>query len=114
MKNHQNIWEKLDHVVTLGDYPEVLYGKPNLDIFLIAARRFSSPPKDINTVLVFEDSPLGIEEAIATGMQTVRVSQPDEPPEDASESIASSDKNCVTRCKGLADNQPQLFGIPAF
>ncbi|THD18921.1 Pseudouridine-5'-monophosphatase [Fasciola hepatica] len=114
MKNHQNIWEKLDHAVASGDDPEVLYGKPNPDIFLIAARRFSSPPKDMNTVLVFEDSPLGIEAAVAAGMQAVWVPQPDEPPADAPESIAPSDKHRVTRFKSLTDFQPQLFGIPAF
>ncbi|VDP91268.1 unnamed protein product [Echinostoma caproni] len=114
MKNHQNIWKKLDHAVASGDDPEVAHGKPKPDIFLIAAQRFTSPPKSMETVLVFEDSPLGVEAAVKAGMQVVWVSQPEEPPGDAPETIAPADRHRVTRYQSLLDFEPQRFGLPAF
>ena len=54
-------------VVTSED---VVHGKPAPDTYLEAARRLGVAPEDC---LVFEDTPLGIDSAIAAGMQTVLV-----------------------------------------
>lgn len=54
-------------VVTADD---VHHGKPSPEIFLRAAALIDAPPE---TTLVFEDSPLGIEAALAAGMHVVAV-----------------------------------------
>jgi beta-phosphoglucomutase-like phosphatase (HAD superfamily) len=56
-----------DAIVCVEDYAR---GKPFPDPFFEAARRLKVPATDC---LVFEDSPLGIEAAIAAGMQYVLV-----------------------------------------
>ena len=56
-----------DTVVCSEDYPR---GKPAPDPFLVAAARLGVPPVDC---LVFEDADLGIQSAIAAGMQYVRI-----------------------------------------
>lgn len=59
--------EKFD-TETTGD--EVSRGKPAPDLFLLAAERTGVRPED---VVVLEDSPLGIEAAVAAGMRAIAV-----------------------------------------
>ncbi|MGR3660177.1 MAG: HAD family hydrolase [Paracoccaceae bacterium] len=47
---------------------QVKYGKPAPDIFLLAARELGVSPEDC---IVFEDSPHGVEGAVAAGMKVV-------------------------------------------
>jgi HAD superfamily hydrolase (TIGR01509 family) len=54
-------------LVCAGEYP---HGKPAPDPFLIAAEKLGVPPE---SCLVFEDADLGIESAIAAGMQWVKI-----------------------------------------
>ena len=56
------------HAIVGGD--EGLPGKPEPAIFLEAARRLNSSPKDC---IVFEDSPFGIESARRAGMRAVAI-----------------------------------------
>ncbi|CAH8523938.1 unnamed protein product [Dicrocoelium dendriticum] len=114
MKNHQTLWSALSHAVSSGDDPEVKFGKPKPDIFLITASRFQSPPTDNSTVLVFEDSPLGVEAAVAAGMHVVWVPAPDESSGSAPETIADSDVHRVTRINSLLDFRPEEFALPPF
>jgi HAD superfamily hydrolase (TIGR01509 family) len=51
-------------------YEDVEYGKPAPDTYLEAARQLGVDPAGC---LVFEDTPLGIQSAVAAGMQTVLV-----------------------------------------
>lgn len=63
----------LDAFVTLvcaGDY---VNSKPDPEPFLVAAQRLGIPPK---SCLVFEDTQMGIDAAIAAGMAYVRVPPP--------------------------------------
>ena len=59
--------ESFDTIVSAEDYKR---GKPAPDGFLLAAERLGVAPADC---LVFEDTDLGIESAIAAGMAYVKV-----------------------------------------
>jgi HAD superfamily hydrolase (TIGR01509 family) len=61
---------KFDTIVGAEDYER---GKPAPDGFLVAAERLDVPPEGC---LVFEDTALGIQAAIAAGMASVRVPSP--------------------------------------
>ena len=70
--NHSE-WFRIFEFVITGDDPAVSRGKPDPDIFLLAAKRLKASPEDC---LVFEDSPAGIEAASAAGMHSVAVPDP--------------------------------------
>ena len=55
-------------VEVTGD--EVQRGKPAPDLFLLAAERLGVSPE---TAVVFEDSPLGVEAAVAAGMAVIAI-----------------------------------------
>ena len=58
------------HFQAVVTYEDVVHGKPAPDTYLEAARQLGVDPAHC---LVFEDTPLGIESAVAAGMQTVLV-----------------------------------------
>jgi pseudouridine-5'-monophosphatase len=69
---HQD-WYSLFQCVVMGDDAEIKKGKPDPDIFLLAAKRMQADP---NHCLVFEDSPAGIAAARAAGMYAIAVPDP--------------------------------------
>ncbi|CAG2181323.1 unnamed protein product, partial [Oppiella nova] len=92
------------HYVLAGDDPHVKRGKPFPDVFIEAMNRFEPNLKPQN-VLVFEDSPLGIEAALAADMPCVWVPDP---------RTDTSGHNATIVLKSLEDFKPELFGLPPF
>src|SRR5215471_2502673 len=66
-------WFSIFSAIVCGDDARVLRGKPAPDIFLVAARDLGADPADC---LVFEDSPYGVEAAVAAGMQVIALPDP--------------------------------------
>jgi beta-phosphoglucomutase-like phosphatase (HAD superfamily) len=67
-----HLLDRFETMVCAGDYKK---GKPDPEIFLMAAERLGVPPRDC---LVFEDAELGIQGATTAGMASVRVPLPRE------------------------------------
>ncbi|XP_017005505.2 pseudouridine-5'-phosphatase [Drosophila takahashii] len=94
------------HHVVCGDDPEIGAGrgKPNPDIFLLAASRFN-PPADPKKCLIFEDAPVGLRGGIAAGSQVIMI-----PPAHVTK---EQKKGASQVLKSMAEFQPELFGLPA-
>jgi pseudouridine 5'-phosphatase len=66
-------WLAIFGATVCGDDPRVLRSKPAPDIFLAAAQDLGASPE---TCLVFEDSPFGVEAALAAGMLVIAMPDP--------------------------------------
>jgi pseudouridine 5'-phosphatase len=73
LKTRAHEWFALFDAVVCGDDPRVGARKPSPDIFLVAARELGATP---GACLVFEDSPAGVEAALAAGMRVVALPDP--------------------------------------
>ncbi|KAH8314311.1 probable pseudouridine-5'-phosphatase [Drosophila kikkawai] len=100
---HPKLFDVFHHVVLSGSDEEVKRGKPAPDIFLTTASRFDERPEPAKC-LVFESSLLGMEAALAAGMQVVLVPDP-------LVSIRTS-APATLRLRSLEAFRPQYFGLP--
>ena len=66
-------WLGIFGAAVCGDDPRVTRSKPAPDIFLAAAEDLGAPPA---SCLVFEDSPFGVDAALAAGMQVIALPDP--------------------------------------
>ena len=96
------------HLVSSPDDPEVKRNKPHPDVYQVCSSRFPDPPSHPSKVVVFEDSPIGAEGALAAGMQVVMVHD-----ERWCEKKLSN-INATMKLTSLEHFQPELFGLPAF
>src|SRR6185436_1215305 len=99
---HRNWFERFQCIV-LGDDPEVRRGKPAPDIFLTAAARMGAK---IESCLVLEDAPSGVEAARAAGMSVVAIPNPGMSP--------ASFGNGLLILSSLESFDPKIWGLPAF
>ncbi|XP_014219890.1 pseudouridine-5'-phosphatase isoform X4 [Copidosoma floridanum] len=104
-KHLTEMFDLFHHKVLGGSDPDVKKGKPNPDVFLVAAERFPDSP-DPSKCLVFEDAPNGVEAGIAAGMQTVMV--PDKHLPDKFKERAT------LVLQSLEQFKPEEFGLPKF
>lgn len=95
------------HHVYAGSDPEVKCGKPKPDVFLVAAKRFKTPPKDMQNVLVFEDAINGVKAALAAGMQVILVPDP-------RLDLSQIQVKPTQILSSLDKFQPELYSLPPF
>ncbi|XP_063547095.1 probable pseudouridine-5'-phosphatase [Cydia strobilella] len=101
---HKELFKVFNHMVMGSSDPEVKFGKPNPDIFLVAAARFPDKPHP-SQCLVFEDSPHGVTAGISAGMQVVMVPDP--------HLDRKLTEHATIVLPTLSKFQPELFGLPA-
>lgn len=92
-------WLSIFDAVVCGDDPRVRHAKPAPDIFLAAADSLRTTPAQC---LVIEDSPFGVEAALAAGMQVIAIPDP------------AMDRALFARAHaivdGFADLTPEMLG----
>ncbi|XP_026317788.1 probable pseudouridine-5'-phosphatase [Hyposmocoma kahamanoa] len=93
------------HKVCSSD-SEVSRPKPFPDILLLTAARFAGKPKPTKC-LVFEDSPTGVDAAVAAGMPVVMI--PSLPGVDS-----KYRRKSTLFLNSLTEFKPQSFGLPAY
>jgi pseudouridine-5'-monophosphatase len=96
-------WFSIFDCIVLGDDPEVRHGKPAPDIFNAVARRLGADPSHC---LVFEDSPAGVEAALAAGMPAVAVPDPN--------MESSRYPGALAVLRSLEEFDPAPWGLPPY
>lgn len=101
-----DVGKHFDHIVIAGDDPNVKRNKPFADPYLHAISQFDPPP-DPRNVLVFEDSPTGLQSALSAGCQVILI-----PDSRFDRKQLSAEATLVI--DSLDQFEPHLFGLPEF
>ena len=107
-QSNRDFFDKYFHHVVLTSDPEVKFGKPAPDIFLIACQRFdaNNAPKSTSNCLVIEDAVNGVEAALKANMQVLWVP-----------SLPNLDLNQLPAhlvLPSLEHFKPEFFQLPSF
>lgn len=101
LKAQRHDWFALFNAIVSAEDPTVARGKPEPDVFLVAADALGCDP---TRCLAFEDSPVGAQAAAAAGMRVVAV------PESFTDRDLFDDG--VAFLDSLADFTPEAYGLP--
>lgn len=104
LQKHKEFISLFHHLVS-AENPDVKHAKPFPDLFLVCTSKFTNPPTP-DKVLVLEDSPSGVEAAIAAGMAVVMV------PDRRLDPALTTKATVVL--KSLEDFCPENFGLPPY
>lgn len=97
-----------NHIVCGYDDPEVMVAKPNPKIYFVCAQRFQTQPKDLQNILVIEDSLTGIIGAVDSGMKTLLIN-------DQRNSNFDEIRDKITLvCDSFASFKPESLGLPPY
>jgi pseudouridine 5'-phosphatase len=103
LKTHRHAdWFSCFAAIVTADDPEVGAAKPAPDLFKVAAQRIGADPA---RTLAFEDSPFGVQAAVAAGMRVIAV------PDPAMDRARYSSATQILG--GLPEFQPGRWGLPA-
>jgi len=105
-RNHKQWFSVFGDKITRGDNPLVKKGKPEPDIFLVAAKSLGAEP---SSCLVFEDSPSGVQAGKAAGMTVVSV--PDPLMHSTNPKLYEIADAIIP---SLADFKPEQYSLPPF
>lgn len=97
-------WFGLFQAIVCADDPEVTAAKPAPDLYQVAARRIGADPR---STLAFEDSPYGVQAAVAAGLRAVAVP-------DAAMADRARFPQAVQMLRSLRDFEPAAWGLPAW
>jgi pseudouridine-5'-monophosphatase len=100
-QRHQDWFRHFGAIVTADD-PVVGAAKPAPDLFRVAAQRIHADPAH---TLAFEDSPFGVQAAVAAGMRVIAV--PDPQMDSGRYGLASG------MLRSLLEFRPERWGLPA-
>ncbi|XP_039255295.2 pseudouridine-5'-phosphatase-like [Styela clava] len=103
--NHKDFFSLFEHITLCGDDPDVKYGKPHPDAYIVSNSRFQPTPPSPDKVLVIEDAPNGVKAAVAAGMQVVMVPDPNIPEE--------YHEGATLVLNSLCDLDLGIFGLPS-
>ena len=100
---HTELFNKVfKHVITAD---QITKSKPDPESFLKAVEKFSDYDKQKSKVLVFEDSPLGVEAGLAAGFDVIMV----EADYNKESKVAATEK-----IQSLLHFRPDFYGLPPF
>lgn len=100
LKLQRHPWFSLFDQLVCGDDPGIERLKPAPDIFLLAAQKLGVSPADC---VVLEDSPAGVDAALAAGMQVVAMPDPELGP--------ARFGNATAIVSSYADLSPEKLGL---
>ena len=98
------------HVIT-GDDKRVTRGKPDPQIFQVAAASLLINPStivDSSNCLVFEDAPSGVRAGLAAGMKVIWI------PDSNLVRDPELAKQCAAVLSSLEEFEPEKFGLPPY